>query len=208
MFALTSGKLFSFDLIITKTLIAREETGRNNMTIKQRAFTRFRNSSKGVASRYNHKIVSIIFKSVNTVLSGKDKPGLTVESIYPFVENHLKENHIAVLKNDLTDIIIEILNFLIEEGDIDIYENFFDDIDAELKKALWPSVSRLNNPGILDLLIDEIFNELDSTIEYTAHDLALRLSENDAFSALTFDELEDISERALLKLENMNFLVE
>jgi len=154
------------------------------MTIKQRAFTKFWNSSQGVASRYNKKIVSIIFKSVNSLINNKEKLSLTVELIYPFVESHLKENHIAVLKNDLTDIIIEILNFLIEEGDVDIYESFFDDIDSELKKALWPSVSRLNDPGILDILIDEIFNEL------------------------SFNELVEISEKALLKLENMNFLVE
>ena len=178
------------------------------MTIKQRAFTRFQNSSKGVASHYNKKIVSVIFKSVNQILDNKKKLSLTVEAIYPFVENHLKDQHIAVLKNDLIDIIIEILNFFIEEGDVDVYENFFDDIDAELKKALWPSVSRLNDPEILDLLIDEIFNELDSAIEYTAIDLAERLSMIKAFNQLTFNELVDISERALLKLENMNFLVE
>lgn len=178
------------------------------MAIKQRAFTRFLNSSKGIASRYNKKIVSVIFKSINDLLGNKEKLSLTVEAIYPFVEEKLKENHIAVLKNDLVDIIIEILNFFIEEGDVDIYDNFFDDIDAELKKALWPSVSRLNDPGILDLLIDEIFNELDSAIEYTAEDLAVRLTQNEAFNQLSFNELVEISERALMKLENMNFLVE
>jgi len=178
------------------------------MTIKQRSFTRFQNSSKGVASHYNKKIISSIFKSVDQILNNKDSLSLTVEAIYPFVENHLKENHVAVLRNDLTDIIIEILNFFIEDGDVDIYENFFDDIDAELKRALWPSVSRLNDPGILDLLIDEIFNELDSAMEYTAEDLATRLSTIDAFKELSYNELADISEKALLKLENMNFLVE
>jgi len=178
------------------------------MTIKQRAFTRFWNSSTGVASRYNKKVVSVIFKSVNYLLNSKDKLSLTVEVIYPYVENQLKENHIAVLKNDLSDIIIEILNFFIEECDLDIYDNFFNDIDAELKKALWPSVSKLNDPEILDLLIDEIFNELDSAIEYTAEDLAYRLSENEVFKQLSYNELLEISERALMKLENMNFLVE
>jgi len=178
------------------------------MAIKQRAFTRFRNSSQEVASRYNKKIVSIIFKSVSNILNNREKLSLTIELIYPVVEDQLKENHIAVLKNDLTDIIIEILNFFIEEGDVDVYENFFDDIDAELKKALWPSVSRLNDPVILDILIDEIFNELDSAIEYTAIDLAERLAESDIFNQLTFNELVEISEKALQKLENMNFLVE
>jgi hypothetical protein len=178
------------------------------MTIKQRAFTRFQNASKGVASRYNKKIVAVIFKSVNQILNNKERLSLTVEAIYPFVENHLKKNHIAVLKNDLTDIIIEVLNFFIDEGDVDIYENFFDDIDAELKKALWPAVSRLNDPSILDILIDEIFNELDSTTEYTSIDLAERLSRIEAFNQLSFNELIDISEKALLKLEHMNFLVE
>ncbi|HPS86725.1 MAG TPA: hypothetical protein PLY36_08270 [Spirochaetota bacterium] len=178
------------------------------MTIKQRPFTKFQKSSKGVASRYNKTIVSVIFKSINQLLNNKEKLSLTVETIYPFVENQLKENHIAVLKNDLIDIIIEILNFFIEEGDVDIYDSFFDDIDAELKKALWPSVSRLNDPEILNLLIDEIFNELDSTIEYTAQDLADRLSLNEVFNQLSYIELVDISEKALMKLENMNFLVE
>ncbi len=178
------------------------------MSIKQRAFTRFQNSSKGVASRYNKKIISVIFKSINQILNNKERLSLTVEAIYPFVEDHLKENHIAVLKNDLTDIIIEILNFFIEEGDVDIYENFFDDIDAELKKALWPSVSRLNDPEILNILIDEIFNELDSAIEYTSEDLAERLSKIEAFRQLSYNELLDISERALMKLEHMNFLSE
>lgn len=178
------------------------------MTIKQRAFTRFLNSSKGVASRYNKKIVSIIFKSVKSILNNRENLSLTVESIYPTVEEHLKTVHIAVLKNDLIDIIIEVINFFIEEGDVDIYESFFDDIDAELKKALWPSVSRLNDPAILDILIDEIFNELDSAIEYTSIDLAERLAGIDAFNQLSFNELVEISEKALQKLENMNFLVE
>lgn len=178
------------------------------MAIKQRAFTRFLNASEGIASRYNKKIVSVIFKSINELLNNKEKLSLTVEAIYPFVEEQLNEKHIAVLKNDLIDIIIEILNFFIEEGDVDIYDSFFDDIDAELKKALWPSVSRLNDPGILNLLVDEIFNELDSAIEYTAEDLAVRLSQNEAFNQLSFNELVEISEKALMKLENMNFLVE
>jgi len=178
------------------------------MTIKQRAFTRFQKFSTGIASRYNKKIVSIIFKSVKEILRSKDKLSLTVEAIYPFVEEHLKENHIAVLKNDLLDIIIEILNFLIVEGDVDIYENFFDDIDGELKKTLWPSVSRLNDPDILDLLIDEIFNELDKAIEITAVDLAERLSKIETFNRLSFNELVEISGKALFKLETMNFLVE
>jgi hypothetical protein len=178
------------------------------MTIKQRAFTRFQNSSTETASRYNKRIVSVIFKSVNQILNSEKKLNLTVEAIFPYVEEHLKINHIAVFKNDLIDIIIEILNFFIEEGDVDIYEDFFDDIDTELKKAIWPSVSRLNDPVILDLLIDEIFNELDSAVEYTALDLAERLSKIETFNRLTFNELIDISERALLKLENMNFLVE
>jgi hypothetical protein len=178
------------------------------MTIKQRSFTRFRNSAKGVSSRYNKQIVSIIFKSVNSILNNREKLSLTVELIYPYVEEQLKEKHIAVLKNDLSDIIIEILNFFIEEGDVDIYENFFDDIDAELKKALWPSVSRLNDPEILNLLIDEIFNELDSAMEYTSIDLAERLAGIDAFNQLSFNELVEIAEKALQKLENMNFLVE
>ena len=105
------------------------------------------------------------------------------------------------------DIIIEILNFFIEEGELDIYENFFDNIDAELKKALWPSVSRLNDPEILDILIDEIFDELDNSDEYTSLGLAERLSKIEAFNQLSFNELIDIAERALLKLEDMSFLV-
>ena len=178
------------------------------MAIKNRPFTRFRNSSKGVSSGYNKQIVHVIFKSIDEILNNKDRNSLTVEAIYPFVEKQLNDNHLAVLKNDLIDIIIEILNFLIEDGDVDIYENFFDDIDSELKKAIWPPVSRLNDPQILDLLIDEIFNELDSAIEYTAQDLADRLSGNEAFSQLSYSELLEVSERALMKLENMNFLVE
>lgn len=178
------------------------------MAIKQRAFTRFINSSKGISSRYNKKIIFIIFKSVKEILNNRENFSLTVEVIYPYVEEHLKAINIAVLKNDLIDIIIEILNFFIEEGDVDIYESFFDDIDAELKKTLWPSVSRLNNPDILGILIDEIFNELDSAIEYTSIDLAERLAVIDALNQLSFNELVEISEKALQKLENMNFLVE
>lgn len=178
------------------------------MTTGQRAFTRFRHTSKGVASRYNKKIVSVIFKCIDQILYSRDKSVLTVEAIYPIVENNLKVNHIALLRNDLTDIIIEILNFFIDDCDLKIYDNFFDDIDTELKKALWPPVSRLNNPEILDILIDEIFNELDQSIEYTAEDLAVRLSKNSVFKELSYNELLDISERALLKLEDLNFLVE
>ena len=177
------------------------------MAIRQRAFTRFYNSSDGTASRYNKKIVSVVFKSVNHILNINEKSGLTVEEIYPAVETDLKEKHIAVLKNDLMDIIIEILNFFILEGELDIYENYFDNIDAELKKAIWPSVSRLNDPDILDLLVEEIFNELDSVSEYSSVGLAERLSESEAFSQLSYNELIDISEKALLKLEDMNFLI-
>lgn len=177
------------------------------MTTRQRAFTRFRHTSKGVSSRYNKKIISVIFRCIDQVLYARDKSGLTVEAIYPIVEDNLKANHIALLRNDLTDIIIEILNFFIEDCDLTIYDNFFDDIDSELKKALWPPVSRLNNPEILDILIDEIFNELDHAIEYTAEELAYRLLKNSSFKELSFNELLDISERALVKLEDMNFLV-
>ena len=178
------------------------------MTTKQRAFTRFRNSSTGIASRYNKKIVSSIFKYIDQVLSVRDKYGLTVEAIFPIVEDQLKTNHIALLRNDLTEIIIEILNFMIEDCDLKIYDTFFDDIDIELKKALWPSLSRFNNPEILDILVDEIFNELDQAIEYTAEDLAYRLLKNDTFKEISFNELLDISEIALLKLEDMHFIIE
>ena len=142
------------------------------------------------------------------MLAVMEKPALTIEAIYPFVEDNLKANHIAVLKKDLTDIIIEILNFLIEDCNLTIYDSYFDDTDTELKKALWPYVSKLNDPEILDILIDEIFNELDQAVEYTAEDLADRLSKNRAFKNFTFNELFDISETALLKLEDLNFLVE
>lgn len=178
------------------------------MTDKKRAFTKFRNTSTGIASRYNKKIVSIIFKSVKRILHKGDSSTLTVEAIYPYVEEHLKKNHVAVFKNDLTDIIIEIINFFIEEGDTDVYENFFDDIVRELKKTIWPSVSKLNDPEILDILIDEIFNELDNAMEYTSIDLAERLSGIERLNGLSFNELIEIAERAMTKLENMNFLVE
>lgn len=178
------------------------------MTIRQRAFTVFMNSSDGVASRYNRKIVSIIFKCVRELLKRKDHPVITVDSIYPYAENILKENHLALLKNDLNDIIIEIINFLIENGETDIYDNLLDEIDAELKKALWPDVSKVNNPEILNILIDEIFNELDSKNEYSTENLADRLAENGMFEKFSYNELLEISETALSKLEEMNFISE
>ncbi len=178
------------------------------MTTKQRPFTRFYNCSTGTASRYNRKLVSLIFKTVTKVIELDENLNFTVENIYALVEKSLKQKHIALLKNDLIDIIIEILSFYIEEGEIDLYEDLFDDIESELKKALWPLVSKHNNPEILDLLIDEIYNELDSATEYTSIDLADRLSKIDSFSQFTYNELIDISEMALYKLENMDFLVE
>lgn len=178
------------------------------MTTGQRAFTRFRHSSRGISSRFNKKIVSDIFKCIDQLLSNRDNSILTVEAIYPVVENQLKLSHIALLKNDLTDIIIEILNFFIEDRDLNIYEDMFDDIETELKKAIWPSVSRLKDPGILDILIDEIFNELDNALEYTSENLASRFSKNSYLKELSYNELFNIAERALFKLEEMNFIVE
>lgn len=174
----------------------------------QRAFTRFQNSSTGPASRYNKKIVLLIFRSVNRILDENKGNAMSIETIYPMVDEALKNSHIAVLKNDLAGIIIEILDFFVQEGDVDIFDAFFDDVETELKKALWPTVSRLNDPFILELLIEEIYNELDSKLNFTIVDLAEKLSENEMFKNLSFNELLEISEKALLKLEKMHFLVE
>jgi hypothetical protein len=173
----------------------------------QRPFTRFRSLSKGQASRYNRQIVSVIFKSVKKTLEHNTGIALTVEAILPIVDETLKKDHIAVLKKDLVSIIIEVLDFFIEEGDIDIYDTFFEDVETELKKTLWPSVSKFNDPLILELLIDEIYNELDDKTNFTVMDLAERLNSAEALNILSFSELIEISEKALMKLEELHFIV-
>jgi len=174
----------------------------------QRLFTRFQNSATGISSRYNKKIVLIIFKSVNKILDENKGTAMSIEAIFPLVDEALKNSHIGVMKNDLAAIIIEVLDFFVQEGDVDIFDAFFNDVESELKKALWPSVSRLNDPFILDLLIEEIYNVLDSEMNFTIVDLAEKLSEIETLKVLSFNELLEISEKALHKLENMNFLVE
>lgn len=175
--------------------------------MKQRPFTRFRNSSTGLAARYNRKIVLIIFKSINRILDENQGNALSIETIYPLVDEELKSSHIAVMKKDLAGLITEILDFFVQEGDVDIFDAFLDDVEIELKKTLWPLVSRLNNPYILEFLIDEIICELDSNINFTIMGLAVKLSEIETFRELSFNELLEISEKALLKLEKMNFLI-
>ncbi len=174
----------------------------------QRAFTRFQNSSKGPASRYNRKIVLMIFRSVNRILDKHKGTALSIEAISPLVEEDLNDSGIALMKNDLSAIITEILDFFVMEGDVDIFDAFFEDVEAGLKKALWPSVSRLNDPYILELLIEEIYNQLESRKNFTVADLAEGLSQIEAFKALSFNELLDISEKAVLKLEEMSYLVD
>ena len=176
--------------------------------MKQRPFTKFRASSTGVASRYNREIVLTIFKSINGILDENRGNAMSVENIFPLVDDKLKSSHIAVMKKDMAGIITEILDFFVSEGDVDIFDTYLDDVEIELKKTLWPSVSRFNDPFILELLIDEIFAELDSNANFTVMDLAVKLSEVETFRNISFNELFEISEKAILKLEKMKFLVE
>ncbi len=178
------------------------------MTGILKAFLRFRQSSSGISSRYNETVISMIFESVNSTVNRSGGYPLSIEAICPLVEKYLKSENIAVMKKDLTNIITEILNFLIDDGRIDTYDEFMDEIDSELKKTIWPFISWLNDSSILDRLIEEIFNLLDNSDEYTSEGFAEKLSEMDDFKCLSFNELLEISDNAILKLEELYFLVD
>lgn len=178
------------------------------MTGILKAFLQFRQFSKGIASRYSESVVTMIFESVNSILNRAAGYPLSVEAISPLVEKNLKNEHIAVMRRDLAGIIMEILNFLIDNAALDSYDKYIDEIDSELKKAIWPLISWLNDSSILDRLIEEIFNLLDNSEEYTPHRFAERLSAMDDFKRLSFYDLFVISDNALMKLEELNFLVD